>query len=167
MNDPKPLSPAALRRRAVFLPAVVVLAVWFLNVTALRTQVGPQEPGFWMTILVLMSGVLVLRLWRRAEASGVSVSKTALTAIAATVGWFFLSGALPELGREPNVKVGNRGPMDRGGGGFTMSISREFHRPHVESLLARAEQFGPSGAFAEFAGARDLRAREEVGQLRG
>ncbi len=38
MNTRRPLSPSALRRRAIFLPAVVVLIVWILNVV---WDVGP------------------------------------------------------------------------------------------------------------------------------
>jgi hypothetical protein len=144
-----PLSPKALRRRAIFLPALVVLTVWLLNVVALRTHLAPEHPAIWMGVFVAASVMLVWSLWWRAKASGLSPWGTALTAMAATVGWFMLSGALPELGRAPNIKIGDRGT--RPGGGFTLSISNAFQRPQLESLHARAQQFGPSGALAEFA----------------
>src|SRR6059036_2753893 len=53
MTNQIPLSPHALRRRAIFLPAVVVLTVWLLNVGALRTHVGPQHAGFWMFVFIV------------------------------------------------------------------------------------------------------------------
>ena len=139
----------ALRRRAIFLPAVVVLTVWILNVVALRTHVGPQDAGIWMFIFVAASLVLAWALWWKAKQSGASPWRTVLLAAGATVGWFVLSGALPELGREPTIAVGDRGT--RPGGGFTLGISNAFHRPELESLHARAQQFRPSGALAEFA----------------
>jgi hypothetical protein len=92
---------------------------------------------------------VVWSLWWRAKVSGVSPWGTVVTAVAATVVWFLVSGALPELGREPDVEIGNRDT--RPGGGFTLSISNAFQRAQLESLHARAQQFGPSGAFAEFA----------------
>src|SRR5690349_14603752 len=55
MNNGTALSPRALRLRAIFLPAVVVLTVWLLNVVALRTHVGPREAGFWMLIFIAAS----------------------------------------------------------------------------------------------------------------
>jgi len=149
MNSRRPLSPSALRRRAIFLPAVVVLIVWILNVVALRTHIGPQHAGIWMFLFVTASVVLTWALWWRAKDSGVSPWRTAFTAVAATVGWFLLSGMLPDVGHAPNITIGDRGT--RPGGGFTRSISDEFQRPQLESLLARAQQFGPSGALHEFA----------------
>jgi hypothetical protein len=139
----------ALRRRAIFLPAVVVLTVWLLNVVAFRTHFGPQHAGFWMFVFVTASVVLVWSLGWRAKNSGVSPWPTVATTVAATVVWFLLSGALPELGKAPRIKIGDRGT--RPGGGFTLSVSNAFQRPQLESLQARAQQFEPSGALAEFA----------------
>jgi hypothetical protein len=144
-----PLSPRALRRRAIFLPAVIVLTVWSLNVVALRTRIGPQQAAIWMFVFVTASVGLVWWLWWKAKESGVPPWRTALVAVAATFGWFMLSGALPELGRQPKIAIGDRGT--RPGGGFTLSISNAFQRPELESLHARAQEFGPSGALAEFA----------------
>src|SRR5258708_4461474 len=149
MNTRRPLSTSALRRRAIFLPAVVVLIVWILNVVALRTHIGPQHAGIWMFLFVTASVMLTWTLWWRAKDSGVSPGRTAFTAVAATVGWFILSGLLPDLGHAPNIEIGDRGT--RPGGGFTMSISDEFQRPQLESLLTRARQFRPSGALPGFA----------------
>jgi hypothetical protein len=149
MNNRTPISPPALRRRAIFLPAVVVLSVWLLNVVALRTHVGPREAGFWMLIFIAASVVLAWSLWWRAKHSGVSPGRTVATTVAATVVWFLLSAALPDLGSEPKITVGDRGT--RPGGGFTQSVSNAFQRTQLESLQARAEQFGPSGALLEFA----------------
>ena len=149
MNGHQSLSPGALRRQAILLPAVVVLAVWILNVVALRTHIGPQNAEIWMFIFVVASVVLVWALWWKARKRGAPPWRTAFLAAGATLGWFLLSGALPELGREPKIAVGDRGT--RLGGGFTMSISNAFHRPELESLHARAQQFKPSGALAEFA----------------
>jgi hypothetical protein len=148
MNSQTPLSPPALRRRAIFLPAVVVLTVWLLNVAALRTHVGPQHAGFWMFIFITASAVLMWSLGWRAKHSGVPPWRTVATTVTATVVWFLLSGALPELGRQPKVTIGDRGT--RPGGGFTMNVSNAFQRAQLESLQARAQQFRPSGAFAEF-----------------
>jgi hypothetical protein len=160
----KPLSPRALRLRAIFLPAVVMLTVWILNAIALRTHVGPQHAGIWMFVFVAASVFLAWSLWWRARNSGVPPWPTCLTAVAATVVWFLVLGAaLPEVGSEPKIKIGDRAEVrsepkikigDRGtrpGAGFTMTISNDFHRPQLESLLARAQQFGPSGALNEFA----------------
>jgi hypothetical protein len=150
MNSRTPLSPRALRRRAIFLPAVVNLSVWILNVIALRSRMGPQQPGFWMFVFVAASVFLAWSLWWRAKNSGVPPWPTGFTAVAATVGWFVVLGnVLPDLGSERKIKIGDRGT--RPGGGFTLNISNEFHRPQLESLLARAQQFGPSGALDEFA----------------
>jgi hypothetical protein len=149
MTSRKPLSPRALRRRAIFLPAVVVFVVWVLNVVALRSHIGPRDAALWMFVFVAASVFLVWSLWWRAKESGVPPWRTALTAVGATVGWFLLSGMLPDISSQPNVKIGDRGT--RPGGGFTLNISNEFQRPQLESLLARAQQFGPSGALEEFA----------------
>jgi hypothetical protein len=133
----------------------VDLSVWILNVVALRSHMGPQHPGFWMFVFVAASVFLVWSLWWRAKNSGVPPWPTGFTAAAATVGWFFVLGALlPDLGSEPKIRIGDIKIGDRGtrrGGGFTMNISNEFHRPQLESLLARAQQFRPSGAMNEFA----------------
>jgi hypothetical protein len=149
MNGRMPLSPRALRRRAIFLPAVVVLVVWVLNVMALRTHIGPQQSGLWMFVFVAASVFLAWSLWWRAKESGVPPWRTAFTAVGATVGWFLVSGVLPDVSSDPKIKIGDRGT--RPGGGFTLNISNEFQRPQLESLLARAQQFGPSGALEEFA----------------
>lgn len=145
----KPLTPKALKLRAIFLPALVVLTVWLLNVVALRTHLAPEHPAIWMFIFIAASVMLAWSLWWRAKVSGISPWWTVVTAITATVGWFWLSGGLPELGRAPNIRIGDRGT--RPGGGFTLSISNAFQRSQLESLQARAQQFGPGGALAEFA----------------
>jgi len=148
VNSQTPLSPSALRRRAILFPAVVVLTVWLLNVVALRTHVGPQHAGFWMLVFIAASAMVVWSLAWRAKHSGVPPWRTVATTVIATVVWFLLSGALPELGMEPKITIGDRGT--RPGGGFTHSISNAFQRGQLEMLQARAQQFGPSGAFAEF-----------------
>ena len=81
VNKQTPLSPPALRRRAIFLPAIVVLTVWLLNVVALRTHVGPQHAGFWMFIFIAASAVLVWSLGWRAKHSGVPPWRTVATAV--------------------------------------------------------------------------------------
>jgi hypothetical protein len=150
MSNREPLSPRALRRRAILFPAAVMLGVWILNVVALRSHVGPQHPGIWMFVFVAASVFLVWSLWWRAKNSGMPPWPTGFTAAAATIGWFFVLGILlPDLGSQPKIKIGDRGT--RPGGGFTMSISNEFQRPQLESLLARAQQFRPSGTLDEFA----------------
>ena len=127
-----------------------MLGVWILNVVALRTHVGPQHPGIWMFVFVAASVFVGWSLWWRAKETGASPWPTGLTAVAATVAWFVvLSAVLPDLGSEPKIKVGDRGT--RPGGGFTLNISNQFHRPELEALLARAQQFGPSGALNDFA----------------
>lgn len=138
----------ALRRRAIFLPGVVVLGVWALNVLALRSHVGPSEPAVWMSIFVMASLVLAWSLWWKAKESGLSPWRTVMTTTAATLAWFMLSGLLPDVAREPSIAIGDRGP--RKGGGFTMNISNEFHRPQLEALYARAQQFGPGGELNDF-----------------
>src|SRR6266508_905846 len=148
VNKQTLLSPSALRRRAIFLPAVVVLTVWLLNVVALRTHVGPQHAGFWMFIFIAASAMVVWSLAWRAKHSGVSPGRTVATAVTATVVWFLLSGALPELGRDPKITIGDRGT--RPGGGFPNSIGNAFQRAQLQTLQARAQQFGPSGAFTDF-----------------
>src|SRR5258705_11824170 len=148
MTNQTPLSPSALRRRAILLPAVVVLTVWLLNVVALRTHVGPQHAGFWMLVFIAASAMVVWSLAWRAKHSRVPPWRTVATTVIATVVWFLLSGALPELGMEPKITIGDRGT--RPGGGFTHSISNAFQRGQLETMEARAQQFGPSGAVAEF-----------------
>ena len=148
MNTREPLSSRGLRLRAIVLPGVVFLTVWLLNVGALRTHVGPQRAAFWMSVFVSATGVLVWWLWRMANESGVSPWRTASTTVAAALGWFIVSGALPELGREPPITVGNRGA--RPGGGFTLSVTDAFQRAELEALLMRAQEFKPSGAMDEF-----------------
>ena len=69
MNSRKPLSPRALRRRAIFFPAVVNLTVWILNGVALRSHIGPQHPGIWMFVFVAASVFLAWSLWWRAKNS--------------------------------------------------------------------------------------------------
>src|SRR5204862_6571832 len=66
----------------------------------------------------------------------------------AAVVWLFSSGPLPARGSAPKITIGDRGT--RPGGGFTHSISNAFQRAQRETLQARAQQLGPSGAFAEF-----------------
>src|SRR5260370_30099605 len=100
-----------------------------------------------MLVFVAASAMVVWSLAWRAKHNGVSPWRTVATAVAATIVWFLLSGALPELGMEPKITIGDRGT--RPGGGVTHSISNAFQRGQLETLQARAQQFGPSGAFAE------------------
>jgi hypothetical protein len=148
VSSPKPLSPRALRSRAIVFPCGVVLIVWALNVAALASHIGPQQPGIWMFLFVVATAALARYLWQKAREGDVSPSRTLFTALVATIVWFVLSGALPKVGREPEIKIGDRGT--RPGGGFNRSVSNQFKRPQLELLYARAQRFGPGGELDEF-----------------